>query len=143
VQIERLNTRVLHGINAIFHVIPFLYFLIFVNPWLGLCFPVIGRLVFDTFLNIFRKKGIYYIPENPKSIIDMVEKFTFSVIASLIDKLLSLFRKKKQNNQTTQPVKQFPYDLPTDTPFYRAIVGILPKLTYLTLVIVFYTFYIS
>jgi hypothetical protein len=72
------NKKILHGINGFVHLVVWalLYFL--VHKWqLFLVLPFIGRFVFDTALNYFRGFSIYYIPINPKSIIDRIEKLVF------------------------------------------------------------------
>jgi hypothetical protein len=78
-QIEKLDATVRHGINGIFHATTSLYFGLFVHWSLGICILFIGRLVFDTALNLLRFGvfGIYYVPANPKSIVDRVEKKVF------------------------------------------------------------------
>lgn len=75
--IEVLNERVLHGINGIFHVITCMYFFFEVDPLMGLAMFFSARVVFDTSLNLMRKRGIGYVPVNPKSIFDKAEKWAF------------------------------------------------------------------
>jgi hypothetical protein len=75
--IERLNERVRHGFNGLAHLTVCLYFALSVSLTTGFIMLLIGRLFFDTPLNLFRKKGIGYVSENPKSIVDNVEKYVF------------------------------------------------------------------
>jgi hypothetical protein len=75
--IERLNERVRHGFNGLAHLTVCLYFSLAVSLTTGFIMLLIGRLFFDTPLNLFRKKGIGYVSENPKSIVDKIEKYVF------------------------------------------------------------------
>jgi hypothetical protein len=78
-QIEKVNDHVRHGINGTFHAITSLYFGIFVHWALGLSILFGARLTFDITLNLLRIGvfGIFYVPKNPKSIVDKIEKFVF------------------------------------------------------------------
>ena len=44
----------------------------------GVSVLLIGRVTFDTALNIFRDLPIDYVSPNPKSIVDRVEKYLFN-----------------------------------------------------------------
>jgi hypothetical protein len=76
--IEKLNERVRHGFNGLAHLTVCIYFGFALGVITGVIMLLIGRLFFDTSLNLFRKKGIGYVPENPKSIVDKVEKYVFN-----------------------------------------------------------------
>jgi hypothetical protein len=77
--IEKLNERVRHGINGAMHLLICIYFGIAIHFTVGLSMLFIGRLFFDTSLNIFRMgwRNIGYVPRYPKSIADKIEKKVF------------------------------------------------------------------
>jgi hypothetical protein len=124
------DIRILHGLNGIFHVVFFLYFYFFVNHYLGITLLVIGRLVFDTSLNLFRKRGIGYVAENPKSIIDKIEKIVFTTIQAIY----LLFKNRKQSLLEGYEINSIGKYSPSKS--YTFIVGILPKIIYLITIIV-------
>lgn len=76
----RKDKRIYHGLNGCAHFIFWTGFYLATKDWLLLiAFPLIGRLFFDTALNVFRMgwRNIGYVAKNPKSIIDKGEKFAF------------------------------------------------------------------
>lgn len=75
--IEVLNERIRHGFNGIFHATACVYFGLEVHWTVGLQMLLIGRLFFDTPLNLFRGLPVFYVPEKPRSLVDQVEKALF------------------------------------------------------------------
>lgn len=80
----KIDTRIRHAINGVFAGSYILFFSIEISWMLGLILLVEARLIFDTFLNIFRFikscgliAAINYVPYQPKSIIDKMEKKVF------------------------------------------------------------------
>jgi hypothetical protein len=75
--IDRLNERVRHGFNGLAHLTVCLYFTLSVSLTTGFIMLLIGRLFFDVPLNLFRKRPFDYVPDQPRSIVDKVEKYVF------------------------------------------------------------------
>lgn len=71
------NDRVYHGVNGVFHLATCIYFSLKIHWIIGLAILFEGRLFFDIPLNLFRKLPIGYVPENPKSLVDKVERGVF------------------------------------------------------------------
>jgi len=130
------DIRILHGVNGSFHIIAFIVLTYFYNLYFGITVLIEARLFFDVMLNLFRKRGIGYVAEYPKSIVDKIEKFIFGSIYSIY----LLVQKKNQSL-----IEGWLYDssgkyYPSNS--YSFIVGILPKIIYLILIIVLNIFYI-
>jgi uncharacterized membrane protein len=111
-QIEE-DEKINHNLNGGIHLAIVLFGMISQGIIFGLTLLFIGRLIFDSSLNLFRKKGLGYVPENPASKIDRIEKSAFEFIHKIF-KTIS----------------------------YSFIVGILPKIIYLIVIIVLNIFYI-
>jgi predicted permease len=77
--IDHANERILHGINGLCHLSICIYFGIVIHWMIGLAMFFSSRAIFDTFLNLFRMgwRNIGYVPKNPKSIADKLEKKVF------------------------------------------------------------------
>jgi hypothetical protein len=72
------DLRVYHALNGVAHLICWIVcYLLTKNIWLVLTLPFIGRLFFDTMLNLLRGLPVDYVPKNPKSIVDKTEKKVF------------------------------------------------------------------
>lgn len=73
----RKDKRILHGLNGLAHAL-IIGFCGYTIDWF-IVIPMLfqGRLMFDVALNLFRGKEFDYVPENPKSIIDKIEKKVF------------------------------------------------------------------
>lgn len=73
------NKRIYHGLNGLVHVILIgISYLIF--GWFSiLVLPFVARVVFDTALNHFRGLPLNYLPTDPKSIIDKLERKIFKI----------------------------------------------------------------
>lgn len=73
------NENILHGINGLCHLSICIYFWIVIHWTIGLAMFFYGRSIFDTCLNWFRMgwRNIGYVPKNPKSITDKMEKKVF------------------------------------------------------------------
>lgn len=70
--------RVYHALNGLAHLAFWVVvFLTMQSLILTLAFPFIARLFFDVALNLFRGLPLDYVPRNPKSIADKVEKAVF------------------------------------------------------------------
>lgn len=69
--------RIKHFWNGFYHLLwaSFAYLLFGFKA--GVSVLLIGRLAFDTALNIFRDLPIDYVSPDPKSIVDKVEKYLF------------------------------------------------------------------
>ena len=65
-----------HVVNGVLHL---LFFVggFFVMGWQVAALPFIGRVVFDTSLNLFRGLPISYVTIQPASIIDQIEQAVF------------------------------------------------------------------
>lgn len=72
------DKRVYHGINAALHIICWAVIYLLTKNWFVIsALPFIGRLFFDTSLNLMRGLSISYAPLNPKSWIDIAEERVF------------------------------------------------------------------
>lgn len=72
------DKRIYHGINAAFHIICWTVIYLLTKNWFVIsALPFIGRLFFDTSLNLMRGLSISYAPLNPKSWTDIVEEHVF------------------------------------------------------------------
>lgn len=70
--------RIYHGLNGALHLVCWGLIFWVTDSWLlTLALPFIGRLFFDSALNLFRELPLDYVPKNPKSIIDKAEKGLF------------------------------------------------------------------
>lgn len=75
------DRRVYHALNGLVHLAFWLtVFLLSRSLILTLCLPFVARLFFDTALNLFRGLPLDYVPKNPKSIADKVEKKVFGSV---------------------------------------------------------------
>lgn len=108
----KADTWILHGANGLVHIAVCLYFGFEFHFVVGLLMLFIGRLFFDVALNLFRKKGIGYVPKAPKSKVDQVEIAVFE--------LLFRFLMKRRLR-----------------PSYPFVVGVLPKIIYTLCITVF------
>lgn len=77
IEIVTLDEKILHWFNGLLHFTAALFFAIAVSIPTGLSMLLIGRLFFDTALNLFRGLPISYVPLEPKSIVDKIEIFVF------------------------------------------------------------------
>lgn len=68
---------VYHGVNGAIHIIKACICGWFFGICAGLAILCLARVVFDGALNWFRFKTFDYTPENPKSILDIIEKWFF------------------------------------------------------------------
>lgn len=85
------DKRVYHGINAVIHLACWLGVWLYSHEWiLVLMMPFIGRLFFDTMLNLMRGKPLDYVTLTPKSKVDQAEKWLFKD-DGLLPKALYLF----------------------------------------------------
>lgn len=105
------NRRIYHGINGALHLS-----LAILCGWLihlRMAFIILAeaRLLFDTALNRFRDEPLGYVPLQPKSIVDRLERAAF-------EPLFYFIRKRFKAGS------------------YSFVVGILPKLFYAVLLIV-------
>jgi hypothetical protein len=71
------DKRVFHAVNGIAHLLFWVAAFKFSSWLILLLLPFIGRLFFDSALNLFRGLPLDYVPAKPKSIIDKVEKRFF------------------------------------------------------------------
>jgi hypothetical protein len=72
------NVWILHGINGLLHGSIWYGMGLMAGNWeLLAVMPFIGKSFFDVPLSLFRGKPLNYIPENPRSILDKVEKKVF------------------------------------------------------------------
>lgn len=76
-KIIEADKKIFHGLNGAIHF--FLWMLsTYLSTWqILIAMPFIGRLVFDWALNSFRGLHPSYVPVDPKSIIDKIEKKVF------------------------------------------------------------------
>lgn len=73
--------RVYHALNGLAHLAFWvIVFFTMESLILTLAFPFIARLFFDVALNLFRGLPLDYVPRNPKSIADKVEKAVFGPV---------------------------------------------------------------
>lgn len=70
--------RIYHGVNGAVHLVLWIA-VAAIAGWRVLVMPFIGRLVFDTSLNLFRGLKINYVSANPLSIVDRLEKAVFGL----------------------------------------------------------------
>lgn len=76
--IEEKDAKIFHGLNGLLHLLWWGAVWYFTRDWwLVAACPFTGRLLFDTVLNVLRKKGIGYVSPAPKSILDRIEKAVF------------------------------------------------------------------
>jgi hypothetical protein len=74
------DKRVYHALNGLVHIACWVaVYLITKNFVLVAILPFIARLFFDVMLNLMRGLPINYVPKNPKSIADKVEKKVFGM----------------------------------------------------------------
>jgi ribose/xylose/arabinose/galactoside ABC-type transport system permease subunit len=72
------DRRIYHALNGLAHLAFWvIVYLTMDSLILTLAFPFIARLFFDVALNLFRGLPLDYVPRNPKSIADKVEKKVF------------------------------------------------------------------
>lgn len=72
------DKRIYHGLNALVHLVCWaVVFLLTGSWWIVAALPFIGRLFFDTSLNLMRGLPLDYMPAKPKSIIDQAEQRFF------------------------------------------------------------------
>jgi ribose/xylose/arabinose/galactoside ABC-type transport system permease subunit len=72
------DRRIYHALNGLAHLAFWvIVYLTMDSLILTLAFPFIARLFFDVALNLFRGLPLDYVPKNPKSIADKVEKAVF------------------------------------------------------------------
>jgi hypothetical protein len=73
-----LDKRIYHGINGALHLLAWAgVYLITRSWWLTASLPFLGKVVFDSSLYLMRGLPLDYVPKNPKSIIDKIEKRVF------------------------------------------------------------------
>lgn len=65
-----------HVVNGVLHLLCFVGGF-FVMGWQVAALPFIGRVVFDTSLNLFRGLPISYVTIQPASVIDQIEQSVF------------------------------------------------------------------
>jgi hypothetical protein len=100
------NDTVMHGINGALHLAVIVYFTFKIHWMLGLSMMFEARLLFDSALNLMRGLSVAYVPKNPKSVLDKVEKVIFFdngyipkivyVLAIIILNII-LWRKQQRN----------------------------------------------
>jgi hypothetical protein len=72
------DKRVYHALNGLVHIACWITVYLITRNWvLVAILPFIARLFFDVMLNLMRGLPINYVPKNPKSIADKVEKQVF------------------------------------------------------------------
>lgn len=71
------NRRIYHGLNGMVHISASACGVIFFNWQTGLLILLIARLFFDASLNLWRGLPVDYIPLDPKSKVDKLEKWVF------------------------------------------------------------------
>lgn len=72
------DRRIYHALNGLAHLAFWIIVHLTMGSWpLTLAMPFIARLFFDVALNLFRGLPLDYVPRNPKSIADKVEKAVF------------------------------------------------------------------
>jgi hypothetical protein len=72
------DLRIYHGINGALHLACWVgVYLITKSWWLTASLPFLGKVVFDSSLYLFRGLPLDYVPKNPKSIMDKLEKKVF------------------------------------------------------------------
>jgi hypothetical protein len=83
-----LNAKVIKDDHPVYHGVNFWCFHVpcailmdmkLDNHWIFLAAPLIGRVAFDWPLNLFRGEPVDYVPENPKSLLDRMEKSVFGM----------------------------------------------------------------
>lgn len=86
--------RIYHGLNGLLHLICWFCIWLVTKEWALLAaLPFIGRLFFDSALNIMRGLPLDYVAKNPKSIIDKAEKGLFGnngIIPKVIYLIISI-----------------------------------------------------
>lgn len=83
------DKRIYHGVNGALHLLAAAAGWYFFSWQIGLAILPMARAVFDTSLNLFRGLSIDYVPSNPKSIVDKLEKKLFKN-NGLVPKILYL-----------------------------------------------------
>lgn len=78
-EIHDKNKRIYHGINGALHMTICIYCFLEYCWETGFSMVLLARLVFDSCLNVFRKKGIDYVPLEPKALTDQLEQFIFGM----------------------------------------------------------------
>lgn len=71
------DRRIYHGLNGLLHLVIICFCGYMVNWFLIIPMLFQGRLMFDIALNLFRGLDFDYVPEAPKSKIDILEKRVF------------------------------------------------------------------
>lgn len=82
--------KIRHGVNGLIHLCIAAFIAYKTNIWSGVASLFLARVVFDWSLNLFRFGQIDYVPLNPKSIIDKIEKRLFG-LDGVTPKLVYLF----------------------------------------------------
>ncbi len=75
--IEVKDYKIKHFWNGLIHIAMAIAGVYFWGWQIGVSILFVARLVFDTALNLFRKKGIDYVSPRPASIVDKIEKKIF------------------------------------------------------------------
>lgn len=74
------DKRIFHGVNGLLHLAFWLGVFLFTKSWFPVVvLPFIGRLFFDSGLNLMRNLPLGYVPRKPKSIVDKIEKWLFGM----------------------------------------------------------------
>ena len=71
------DRRIYHGINGAIHLAVVSYTYFKMGGFQAFSMLLVARLFFDIPLNLFRGIPLDYVPDNPKSIVDRIEKFVF------------------------------------------------------------------
>lgn len=71
------DQRIYHGLNGALHIVAAVATAFTFHWWDGITMLFVARIFFDTALNYFRFGRINYVPLNPKSWVDKVEKKLF------------------------------------------------------------------
>lgn len=77
-KVIKANKRVYHGLNGMLHLAVWIaVFFTMKSLLLTLSLPFVARVFFDTSLNLWRGLPLDYVPKNPKSRADKIEKEIF------------------------------------------------------------------
>jgi hypothetical protein len=90
-ELIKVGKRIYHALNGVAHLACWLVIFLVTKEWVLLAaLPFIGRVFFDSALNMMRGLPLDYVAKNPKSIIDKAEKGLFGN-DGLLPKCIYLF----------------------------------------------------